>query len=268
VQRAHLQLRFAAAARGSYLREQSSQAPLRCLRAFALPDGACVAQLLHIGPGILGGDRLALEVVVERGARVLLVAQSAAKLHAMHPGEHAESTVRLRVETGASLEYHPGLTIPYAASDFRQRVEVDLEPGARFLLLERWAAGRIARGERHAYRRVEGQLRVREGGRLRYADALLLEPDAAAGPAIFDGHSYLGHGVVVGGAAATPGAPSATGAPTVSGVELVTFPFAPDAHALRALAHDGIALQEAMLAVWAGQRVGGHPLPDLARYGS
>ena len=251
-----------ASASGSLLAEQSARAPLRCLRAFPLPGGECVAQLLHIGPGILGGDRLALEVVVERGARVLLVAQSAGKLHAMHPGEHAELTVRLRVEAGASLEYHPGLTIPYAASDYRQRVEVDLESGARVLLLERWAAGRIGRHERHAYRRVESQLRVRQGGRLRYADALLLEPESAAGPALFDGRNYLGHGVVVGG-----GDVALWDSPLDG--DLATFPIGDDAHALRALADDGVALQAALRAVWAGwRRPLGQPLPDLARYGS
>jgi len=262
VQRAHLRLRFAASPRGSYLREQSARAPLRCLRAFALPDGESLAQLLHIGPGVLGGDRLTLEVVVERGAEVLLVAQSAAKLHAMHPGAFAELTVRLRVEAGASLEYHPGLTIPYAESDVRQRIEVDLEPTARFVFVERWAAGRIARRERHAYRRVESQLRVRQAGHLLYADALLLEPDAAAGAAIFDGYSYLGHGLVVGAVAGPP----LVAAP---GVELVSFPFTEGGLALRALAHDGVALQAALRAVWSQWRhSAGRHLPDLDRFGS
>jgi len=104
LQRARLQLHFAHGARGSYLREGSAEAPLRCLRGFSLPGGECVAQLLHIGPGIMGGDRLGLEVVVEAGAQVLLVAQSAAKLHAMHRGEFAQLSVRLRVAAGAILE--------------------------------------------------------------------------------------------------------------------------------------------------------------------
>lgn len=249
--------------RGSYLREQRSHAPLRCLRAIALPGGEGVVQLMHVGPGVMGGDQLSVEVVVESGAQALVVAQSAAKIHAMHPGERAQQRVTLRVARGASLEFHPGLTIPFAHSDFCQHIEVELEPGARFLMLERWAAGRIARGERHAYRRCESHLRVRSGGQLIYADTFIAEPELAMGPAVFDGYGYLSQGLVVG----EVGLPlTQLASPEL---ELASFWVAERVLALRALAQDGVALQAALRACWRAWRAaGGRPQVDLERFGS
>lgn len=236
---------------------------MRCVRAFALPSGERVAQLLHVGPGVMAGDRLGLEVDVAAGARVLLVAQSAAKLHAMDAGRDARQTVRFRVGAGASLEYHPGLTIPFAGAAYGQRVEVDLEDGARFVMLERWSAGRVARGERHAYRRVESQLRVRRCGRLVYADALVLDPDDAAGPTVFDASAYLASAVRVGGTAAPAAAP-----PPDDGVDLAHYTSA-DVDVLRTLADDGVALQGALQRAWRSwRRADGLACVPLERYGS
>ena len=74
---------------------------------------------------------------------------------------------------------------------------MDLEPGARFVLTERWACGRVARGERHAYRRVDSRLHVRVSGRLAYADALVLAPDFTDRPGVFEAHAYLATGVAL-----------------------------------------------------------------------
>jgi len=236
-------LRFAPGPHGTRLTEQAGRAPLRCLRSFPLGGGEAIAQVVHVGPGMMAGDRLTLTLTAEAGAQAVVVAQSATKLHAMDDDAHAEQTVQVRVAAGASLEWHPGLTIPFARAAFGQRVEVDLEPGARFVLVERWACGRVARGERHAYRRIESQVRVRVSGRLAYADALVLEPDLADLPGVFEAHAYLAAGVAFGVSAAPDVAPHEA---TPSGTDVATVPLGTDRWALRALGHDGVALQRAV----------------------
>ena len=223
-------------------------------------------QIVHVGPGVMGGDRLSLALDVESGAQAVVVAQSATKLHAMDDGAHAEQVIRVRVAAGASLELHPGLTIPFARSAYRQRIEVDLAPGARFVLIERWARGRVARGEQHAYRHAESRLHVRVSGRLAYADALVLDPAVAHLPGVFEGRAYLATGVAFGVPASAPHPPlAAPGAdPALALIDL-----GEDRSAVRALGHDGVALQRALTRqVDAWRSADGRPPLALARFGS
>jgi urease accessory protein len=261
--RGSLRLGFEAEKGATHVSEQAMRAPLRCVRAFALATGECVLQLLHVGPGVMAGDHLELDVRVGAGARVVLIAQSAAKLHAMDDAGHAEAHVRLRVAAGGRLEYHPGLTIPYARSSFTQRLDVDLEQGARFLHLERWSAGRIARGERHAYRRVSSRVRVSVDGVSVYRDALELEGARGDAIGVFEGHAYLASGVHVG----EPHHATPVGAAerAMEGV----YAFGPGRSALRALAHDGVDLARSVARqANAWRRRDALPPIDFGRYGS
>jgi urease accessory protein len=192
------------------------------------------------------------------------VAQAATKVHAMDAGSRAEVRVRLRVAAGGSLEFHPGLTLPYAGSALRQRVDVDLEPGARFALVERWSAGRVARGERHVYRQVSSRVRVRSGDVPIYADALELEARTGDTVGVFEGHDYLASALFIGGEAPPLGLP-----PAPEGPLLTTFQFGPERYVARALAHDGFALGRAVgEVVSAWRRAGGRPPIPFERFGS
>ena len=162
---------------------------------------------------------------VASGAAAVLVAQSATKLHAMEAPSTGEQRVRITVEAGGSLEYHPGLAIPFPGSAFRQRVDVALEEGARFAALERWSMGRVGRGERGAFRHLSSRLRVEVAGRPVYADAVELGADAAH-TGMMDGQRVPGHGCVLRGRG--PGRsqpPEPLGPPTTSS------PWAPSARA-------------------------------------
>jgi urease accessory protein len=237
---------------------------MRCVRPFALESGERLLQLLHVGPGLMGGDRLELDVEVFPGAQAVLVAQAATKVHAMDVGAQAELRVRLRVAAGGSLEFHPGLTIPYAGSALRQRVEVDLEAGARFALVERWSAGRVARGERHLYRHVSSRVRVRSGGVPIYADALELEAGTGDAVGVFEGHDYLAGALFIGGGAPPLGRPPAPAGPLVT-----TLQFGPERYVARALARDGFALGRALgEVVSAWRRADGRPPIPFERFGS
>ena len=140
------------------------------------------------------GDAFELKVQVKTGAKVVLVNQSATKLHTMPTGS-ARQTVTLRVEAGADLEYYPGLVIPYRDSEFYGRTQVQLEGGARFGTVERWSMGRVAFEEAFTFRRLSSRLEVRRGGSLVYADGLELTSKMASSLGLSDGHSYLAAGV-------------------------------------------------------------------------
>lgn len=174
----------------TYLAEERVEAPQKILRPFALDDGRVVLQIIQSTPGLFAGDRFTVEVVAERGARVVLLQPAATKLHTMGAAAHAEQSVSVRVEAEASVEFYPNLFIPYPDADFRQTVAVDLDPLARFAYLESWAVGRVERGEEFLFRRLSSRFSVGQGGQALYRDALELDP-SAANPAVLDGRRYV-----------------------------------------------------------------------------
>ncbi len=189
-----LELTFRQRAGKTYLAEQFAGSPLKVLRPFEVGGGRALLQLLNVGPGIMQGDRYDLLVSVRTGAKVVLVNQSATKLHTM-PSGSAYQSVAVQVERGAELEYYPGLVIPYRDADFAQRTEVHLEEGAHFGTLERYAVGRTAHREAFSFRRVSSRLHIYRNKVLVYADGLELKPETAPRLGVADGHAYLAAGV-------------------------------------------------------------------------
>ena len=114
-------------------------------------------------------------------------------------GRAAEQDVRLGIAPGGCLEWLPDHTIPAAGSAFRQRIDVDLAPGARLILVDGFAAGRVARGEAWRFARLESAISVREGSRWILHDRFVLGPDGPwASLGCAEGHPYFGSAVVVG----------------------------------------------------------------------
>lgn len=98
----------------------------------------------------LGGDRLAVEAVVEPGA-VLRVGSAAATVSLPGgTGERAHYDVRLTVGEGAELHWLPEPLIAAGGSDLRMTTTVELAPGARLVLREEQILGRVAASSRDA----------------------------------------------------------------------------------------------------------------------
>ncbi len=252
-----MRLRFAARAGTTYLREQEAAAPLKIVRPFELDSGRVLLQILNVGPGVLAGDRYRLEIAVETGAKVVLVNQAATKLHQAAAGQFASQNISFTVQDGAELEYYPSLTIPYAGSAFEQRIEVALDPDARFATVEPWAMGRVGHGEAFTFRRLSSRLRLSVGDTLRYADALELEPNTAPGRGLSDGYPYLAAGVCYG---FPPWAPAFE---TSEQAVLATGQTDDGLGYLRALARDGLTLTctvRGFLNAWRVQQ-GRQPIP-------
>lgn len=210
-----LRLVFEPGRTGTWLSDRTSVAPVRIHRAFRSDAGDAIVQLLHVGPGMLAGDRIEVDVVVRSGASAVVVPQSALKVHRMQLGQGAEQTLRVRVESGARLELHGGLVIPFPDAEFHQRMQVEVEPGATFLSTDRWTTGRHGADQRSAYRRLTSRIEVRRDGRMLYADALDLEGRGAAGGTAqrrrswrasrgLDGRTAVATGVMIGEARPEP----------------------------------------------------------------
>jgi urease accessory protein len=190
----HLRLVCDLDARGqSRLREQSFSAPVHLSKPHD-NESTLVLNVANPTAGFFAGDRLSVDVSVETGARLLLTAPSASRVHTMATG-HAEVRQRLRVAAGASLESWPELLIPQRGARYHQKTTIDLEPGAELLFFERLAPGRTAMGEAFAFTELRLDLDVRRMGRLLLRERSHLAPGSPALQALtrrFPGAYYAG----------------------------------------------------------------------------
>jgi urease accessory protein len=178
-------LRAARIGERTRLAEVLCRPPLQVMRAAytepALPDLAAVTICSPAG-GVLQGDRLHTEIHLEAGARMRLDTQSATRIYGM-PDAVASADIVLRLGGGAFLEFVPDPLIPYAAACYRQESLWEVEESATLVVGEVVAAGREARGERAAYRRIETDIEGRRpDGRVLFRDACRLVPTPHPNP--------------------------------------------------------------------------------------
>lgn len=161
--RAELSLRFRAEGVCTQLVERRHSGPLLVQRPFYPEDDVCHAYVLHPPGGIVGGDCLQLEVACETGAHALLTTPAATKFYRSDDA-HAQQTQRLKVESGAILEWLPQESIWFSGARGGVTTRVELAPGAHFIGWESLCLGRPASAERFAAGRAELNLEVYRAG--------------------------------------------------------------------------------------------------------
>jgi urease accessory protein len=178
------------------LADSHTRAPVALVRPFPLDAGRQLVQLITLGPGLCGGDRLDIRITVEAGASVVVTTPAASRILSMDTERRAEQHVEITVAPGATLEYYPAVTIPFPDSAFTQTIRVNACDGARVGVLETWALGRTSRGEYLQFRGISSRTMLQVGGEPVYADATELEPtrDRLDGSAMLAGRRYLASG--------------------------------------------------------------------------
>src|SRR6476469_6498958 len=95
---------------------------------------------------VAGGDRFALDVTVEPGARLVVSTAAAEKVYrTLEPD--ATIDVRLAVGASSSLAWLPQETILFNQARLTRTIDVDLAEDARLLLAEAIVFGRSGMGE-------------------------------------------------------------------------------------------------------------------------
>jgi urease accessory protein len=246
-----LRLRFERRGDRSVLTGCRSTVPLQVLAPVALDDPAAVVSVLNPTGGLVGGDRLSIDVLAGPGAHACVTTPSATKVYRT-TGPPAEQLVTLRLEAGATVEYVPDHTIPFPGSAFRQEIRVELAAGARLLLVDAFAAGRIARGEAWRFASLESALLVRDprGWRLRDRLCLRGRPDWAD-LGFAEAHPYFGTVVVLEGGERDDFGAHVDRLAARPDVTLGGGPLAGGGWIGRILARDAPALTEAVEEIWA-----------------
>ncbi len=153
--------------------------PLRILQSlYPEGDAVCHNVLVHPPGGLVGGDTLALRIGADSGTHGLVTTPGATRFYRSE-GELALQHTRIRLETGARLEWLPLEAICYSGCRAENRLEMDLAPGAELLGWDLTALGLPAAQQGFdtgsLLQHIELQGRWRERGRIDADDRRLMD---------------------------------------------------------------------------------------------
>jgi urease accessory protein len=129
--------------------------PLAVVRGFAHDDGTALVHMHNVSGGVLAGDALETSIEVGTGSRAQVTTVGATQVYRSASGSEARQSFDIRVADGALLEYVPDPLIPFAGAVYSQRTTIALGADAGLFWWEIVAPGRIWRGERFGYERLE-----------------------------------------------------------------------------------------------------------------
>lgn len=198
---AELSLGFEGSALRTVLARRAHRGPLVVQKAL-YPEGPDVCQCIVVHPpaGIAGGDALALELEVGRGAWAQLTTPGAAK---WYRSGGAAASQRLRARVAGTLEWMPQGTIVYDGARACSDTRIELTGDATFFAADVVSLGRRASGERFRCgewrQRVEivrdGALIWSERAILSAASGLLDSPAGLCGAPVFGTFVAVGNGL-------------------------------------------------------------------------
>lgn len=159
--------------------QHAHQGPLRIFKSL-YPEGpqVCHNVVVHPPGGLVGGDRLAIDVRLDPGAHALLSTPGATRYYRSE-GAPASQCVQLRLEAGARLEWLPLETLAYDGCQGLNELCFELAEGAELVAWDVLALGLPAAGQ--PFRQGQMQQRMAwpgrwlEQGRLSADDELLLD---------------------------------------------------------------------------------------------
>lgn len=150
--------------------------PWHLLPPIYLDDtGAAYTLLVNPSGGLVGGDRLSIDMKLGADAHVLISAPSANRVYRSQ-GAVSIQDIQITIGAGAVLEWLPEHTIPFAGSRFRQTIHAALGQGATCILWDAVASGRIARGERWAFASLENEIRITTAAGQSLVERYALDP--------------------------------------------------------------------------------------------
>jgi urease accessory protein len=186
-----LTLDFKRSAERTVLAHRRRIGPLAVQRAFYPEGDACHIYLLHPPGGVVGGDRLEVDVSSRSGAHALLTTPGAAKFY-RSSGAWAEQRQTLLVENDAVLEWMPQENIAFPGAHARLATRVDLYGNARIVLWEIHCLGRPSNEEAFEHGRFDAALSIYRDDKPLLLDRLRVAPDTRRRRALMAGESVNG----------------------------------------------------------------------------
>jgi urease accessory protein len=166
VWQASLTLGFADDAGTTRLFNNLHYGPLRVQKALYPEDRkVCHAIVVHPPGGVVGGDRLEIDIGVGAQAHAFITTPGAAKWYQAN-GKVSRQSVHLHVNEGATLEWLPQETIFFDTANVVLEQDIELAAGATFIGCEILCMGRRGSGEAFNSGTVTQRSSIRRDGRL------------------------------------------------------------------------------------------------------
>lgn len=141
----------------------------------AIPE----AVLINTAGGLTGGDSLTTKISLNAGAQAVMTTQACERIY-RSTGSDAEVLTRVELAKGARFDWLPQETILFDGGRLSRRFEADLAEGTELLAVEALVLGREAMGETVTSGLFRDRWRIRQNGKLLFADDLRLSGDIAA----------------------------------------------------------------------------------------
>jgi urease accessory protein len=245
----HLRLQAALRPNGrTVLAAQSFRAPYHLSKPYWDVDaGTLLVQVVNPTAGILEGDSLQSDIVVERDAALLVTTPSASRVFKMQDGS-AECRQRFAVQRGGWLEVLPEPLVPHRGCRYRQATAIEAESGGGLFFVDLLMPGRVAHGEAWGWERLcletevklDGELVLRERFEQSGAELKALAVLAGSGPKACFGNALL---IAAGEAPWLPAVAGLHGDGTWVGVS----PLRKGGWSIKFVAQDGIRLRQTLL---------------------
>jgi urease accessory protein len=155
---------------GTRIMDVYERSPIRFMFPRAAGRAVEEAVLVNTGGGVAGGDRLECAVTALANASIAVTSQAAEKVYRAL-NEPACISTKLQVSEAARLAWLPQETIIFNWGRLIRRTEIELAFGAELLALEWLVLGRAAHGEAMVGGQITDSWRVKNNGRLIWADS-------------------------------------------------------------------------------------------------
>jgi urease accessory protein len=188
----HLQLTYRYDRSKTQAIRHQATAPLKVQRSFYPESEAiCHNTILHTAGGIVGGDRLGIEIELHPQSRAVITTAAAGKIYGSN-GSIASQSIVQNIGDNACLEWLPQETIIFDRAIFHQHLRVNLCPTATWLGWEINRFGRTARGEKFRHGEWKSATEVYRAGKPVWIDRQVLYGDEM----VDSHHSLAGYPIV------------------------------------------------------------------------
>lgn len=132
--------------------------------------------LMAASAGLLAGDSINAQYTFGDESNVSIRTQGFEKVFNTGDGQACRK-IAIEVGENARVCFLPQPVIPFAGSDYRGSMTVNLQKSSRFLCADVFTCGRTGCGERFAMRRFENRLCVTLDGKTVFAEHTLVQPE-------------------------------------------------------------------------------------------
>ena len=177
-----------------------ASAPLKIQKPF-YPEasGVCHSVIVHTAGGMVGGDRLGLDLHLQPQSQVLVTTTAASKIYRSQ-GAFGHQTTHIQVEQSACMEWLPQETIVFNGALYRQDLRVELAPDSIWVGWDITRFGRSARGEQFLQGTWRSHTEIWRNGLPLWLDRQWLPagPEILQSPHGLAGYPVIGAFVIIG----------------------------------------------------------------------